>query len=681
MTGAGVLHAVVRTRRGGTTLAPAPGRTGLPAMPTRDLLPLDVMAQLWIVHRDARWREALRQLAGGVAVLVGDPTDGRRFDGEPAPRAVLLGVAGDFEAELEFAHRHAPRLEGATWVLLARERDRAEVERLFDALPIEVIALGGDALALRRRIAAALARRPAAALTARSRRDALVRRFAVWTADLDASALLAAADPARADVPLVVRGEPGTGRGLVARYLAQVTKRDPRAGFVALRGAPGVDLATELAIAVGPAAHAAGLTICVEDADRLDPAGQVLLRDWIEHAPPSGVVRAARLRWMATVGPADDDALDPALAAALAGHTIDLPPLRERPAAIDAMAAGTRRTFTPDALAHLRAHPWPGNLRELDAVLRRTIAARTTDPLGPDDLRFDLALPDLEDQESPLEAPATTAPLQPSPTEAPATFAPLQPSAPEERASEGATGAFARSEPQASEVDKDAPEKAPSRAEGPTTLAEATTPLTRLTSAIAHEVGNPLVGIRTYASMLPARFDDPEFRAQFSERVQSDTRRIEAVLETLAQLGGFGAPARAPVDVSALLAATLERERPRIRERRLVVLEELDRVHPQVIGDAAQLGFAFGLVVESALSWIPARGDLYVATRHRPAAAGRGASLRIELRMRAGGDGLGFGEQALAVSVAETIVRAHGGSLATERGPDSDGLVIELPAP
>jgi signal transduction histidine kinase len=258
----------------------------------------------------------------------------------------------------------------------------------------------------------------------------------------------------------------------------------------------------------------------------------------------------------------------------------------------------------------------------------------------------------------------------------------MQPSRTGEPASEGAGGAFARSEAKPSEVDQDASAPASSRAEGPTVPdVDPTTSLTRLTSAIAHEVGNPLVGIRTYASMLPARFDDPEFRAQFAERVQSDTRRIEAVLETLAQLGGFGAPARAPVDVSALLAATLERERPRIRERRLVVLEELDRQHPHALGDAAQLGFAFGLVIESALAWVPPRGDLYVATRHRPAAAGRGASLRIELRMRGAGDGLGFGEQTLAVSVAETVVRAHGGSLASERSAGSDALVIELPAP
>jgi hypothetical protein len=60
------------------------------------------MARLWIVHREPRWRDALVTMAGSLDVLAGDPTDAARFDAAHPPRAVLLGVAGDFEAELEF---------------------------------------------------------------------------------------------------------------------------------------------------------------------------------------------------------------------------------------------------------------------------------------------------------------------------------------------------------------------------------------------------------------------------------------------------------------------------------------------------------------------------------------------------------------------------------------------------
>ncbi|MCX5737766.1 MAG: hypothetical protein NTZ61_04585 [Proteobacteria bacterium] len=133
------------------------------------------MAKLWIVHRDPRWREALVAMASPQGVLAGDPSDAARFNAAQPPRAVLLGVAGDFEAELEFAHRFAPRLGGTAWVLLARPLDAPEVARLFDALPATLVPIASDVALLRRHLRAALARRPVP-LARRSRIARTARR-------------------------------------------------------------------------------------------------------------------------------------------------------------------------------------------------------------------------------------------------------------------------------------------------------------------------------------------------------------------------------------------------------------------------------------------------------------------------------------------------------------------------
>ncbi len=64
---------------------------------------------------------------------------------------------------------------------------------------------------------------------------------------------------------------------------------------------------------------------------------------------------------------------------------------------------------------------------------------------------------------------------------------------------------------------------------------------------------------------------------------------------------------------------------------------------------------------------MPERGDLYVATRHQGARDDGEPRMRILLRFRApAGDGLGFGDNALAVAAVDAVVRAHGGSLALE---------------
>ncbi|HEY8495147.1 MAG TPA: histidine kinase dimerization/phospho-acceptor domain-containing protein, partial [Myxococcota bacterium] len=574
-------------------------------------------------------------------------------------------------------------LPAPAWLILVEPRDASEARRLFDALPAEVVAVTRDAAELRRRLRAALARRGAAALSERSRRDALAARFERWLGDLDPSAWLAAADPARRQLPLLVRGETGTGRGLLARtlHLERGLGGAAPGAFASVTGAPGLDARALLAGLVPELAgvgEAGLLTVCIEQADALDPAAQRQLARWIEDGPPSGALPAAAVRWMATAGdPVSDDRLEPELANALAGLVIRIPPLRERPAAIDRIAAETLRAwgalrpanrppprFSEAAMAALHAHAWPGNARELEAVVRRTLATATHDPIQPEELVFESLLPP-EPAPSAATAPARAA----GRAEAPA---------PPAGASHGGTPAHPLRE---SATEPRATHAAAARPAEPVAQDE---PLRRLASAVAHEVGNPLVAIRTFAQMLPTRFDDPEFRAQFTERVEADTRRIEAVVETLARLGSLPAPVHEPVDVSALLAQLLELQAPRIQERRLVVLEELDRERPWAVGDAEQLRFAFRLLLDDTLAWLPEHGDLYVATRHQPGE--NDGRLRILLRSRGAGAAPDFGlrlsENALSVAAVEAVVRSHRGSLAVEPGEPGETLVlIELPAP
>ncbi|MCH8890848.1 MAG: hypothetical protein IH827_07210, partial [Myxococcales bacterium] len=76
------------------------------------------MTTLWIVHRDPLLRSALVRAAGApedaVCGAPGDPI----FAAAPLADVVLLGLGGDLEAELEFAHQGAIRAPDARWILL-----------------------------------------------------------------------------------------------------------------------------------------------------------------------------------------------------------------------------------------------------------------------------------------------------------------------------------------------------------------------------------------------------------------------------------------------------------------------------------------------------------------------------------------------------------------------------------
>ncbi|MFP2932164.1 sigma-54-dependent transcriptional regulator [Pyxidicoccus sp. 3LG] len=73
---------------------------------------------------------------------------------------------------------------------------------------------------------------------------------------------------------------------------------------------------------------------------------------------------------------------------------LHLPPLRERredvPALVEHFAArhargGVRPVVTPDAMARLTGYDWPGNVRQLENVVARALALNVTGVLGPQD--------------------------------------------------------------------------------------------------------------------------------------------------------------------------------------------------------------------------------------------------------------------------------------------------------
>jgi signal transduction histidine kinase len=243
--------------------------------------------------------------------------------------------------------------------------------------------------------------------------------------------------------------------------------------------------------------------------------------------------------------------------------------------------------------------------------------------------------------------------------------------------------ALADSQPQVAADPTPPPTPAPEPA------AAADEPLRRLIGAITHEVRNPLVAIRTFCALLPERFDDPDFRGRFAGIVGADVRRIEGAVDRLARFASLGTPERKPVDVSDLLDDLLEGRRDEIRDRRLVVLRELDRAHGTAIGDAAQLRFAFEALLTKALELVPDRGDVYVASRHHQDALHGGPSLRVLLRFPSPDEilptlevkGVSLSETALELVLADAIVRAQGGTMTASTADSRETvLLIDLPA-
>ncbi len=221
------------------------------------------------------------------------------------------------------------------------------------------------------------------------------------------------------DTTVLIEGETGTGKELVARAIHQASARAGRPFVVVdCTALPEALFESELfghergaftgAVAArrGLFETSAGGTCFLDEIGELTaPLQAKLLRVLQERMirrvggnepiPVDVRIVAAtnqELRKLAADGGFRDD-----LYYRLAVVTITMPPLRERPADIPLLArhfldklalAGGRaaKQLSPEALDLLASYHWPGNVRELEHVIERAVALSSGDAVLPDDL-------------------------------------------------------------------------------------------------------------------------------------------------------------------------------------------------------------------------------------------------------------------------------------------------------
>ncbi len=232
------------------------------------------------------------------------------------------------------------------------------------------------------------------------------------------TALAIAAKAARGHGPVLIEGESGTGKEMLVRAMQAASPR-AKAPFRLLNigGIPANSVESALFghekgafpgafdRHIGALQHADGGTLALDEIDRLPMHVQQRLLESIQRGDvrPIGARLSFRIdvRLVAASNlPLRDMVAGghflPELLAAIGTVTVNLPPLRERPGDIPALARhflarigeqpGLRALgITDGALALLAAYDWPGNVRQLQAVLFRAAVFCDGDALTSDD--------------------------------------------------------------------------------------------------------------------------------------------------------------------------------------------------------------------------------------------------------------------------------------------------------
>jgi len=203
---------------------------------------------------------------------------------------------------------------------------------------------------------------------------------------------------------------------------------------------------------------------------------------------------------------------------------------------------------------------------------------------------------------------------------------------------------------------------------------------------LAHEIRNPLSGIKGAAQLLRASLDDPG-QKRATDIIIREVDRLDGLLEDLRNLSNPPRLQLVAVNIHRVLNDVLSLQRQAREWGSVALRTEFDPSLPAVLGDPAQLTQVFLNLVKNALEALDGGGTVTVSTRIETQYHVRSRSHRRQfLSVIITDDGPGVPEDiqdqlfspffttksrgtGLGLAVCHRIVSEHGGTIAYEPRP------------
>ncbi|MEY2550819.1 MAG: hypothetical protein QOG12_963 [Verrucomicrobiota bacterium] len=210
-----------------------------------------------------------------------------------------------------------------------------------------------------------------------------------------------------------------------------------------------------------------------------------------------------------------------------------------------------------------------------------------------------------------------------------------------------------------------------------------------LSAGMAHEIKNPLVSIKTFAQLLPERYQDSDFRDTFSNLIGHEIDRIDSLVNQLLRFARPAKPVLAPMHVHDVLEKSLQLVGHRLYQKEIKLTRSWQADTDTIRADADQLEQVFLNFFLNAMDAMKRGGELCVgteihaATEWVTAISGSNGDSHEILRISIRDDGEGIRKEDIAhvfdpffttkdygtglgLSVVHGIIQEHGGQIEVE---------------
>jgi len=211
-----------------------------------------------------------------------------------------------------------------------------------------------------------------------------------------------------------------------------------------------------------------------------------------------------------------------------------------------------------------------------------------------------------------------------------------------------------------------------------------------LSAGMAHEIKNPLVSIKTFAQLLPERYQDSDFRETFSNLIGHEIERIDTLVNQLLRFARPTKPILKPMHVHEIVEKALQLVGHRMYQKQIKLTRLFDANVDTIRADPDQLEQVFLNFFINAMDAMKNGGELSVRTEigsdeewasalNHVNGGGRHEVLRITIRDT--GEGIRGEDLAhvfdpffttkdhgtgLGLSVVHGIIQEHGGQIEVE---------------